>query len=84
MKTRTAYQPSLFDSLDNHYKINKPIRIIEFFGGVGFTHLGYNRVFSDLQQYKLVEWACSSIIAYDAVLKLWKAKRNRLKRTTAL
>ena len=66
-KNKTTYQLDLFCDSDNLYKITKPIRLIEFFAGVGFQRMGIQKVFPNLESWHICEWAIPSIIAYDAV-----------------
>lgn len=66
-KEKSTYQLDLFCDSDNLYKITKPIRLIEFFAGVGFQRMGIQKVFPNLESWKICEWAIPSIIAYDIV-----------------
>lgn len=66
-KNKSTYQLDLFCDSDNLYKIIKPIRLIEFFAGVGFQRMGIEKVFPNLESWKICEWAIPSILAYDAV-----------------
>ena len=66
-KNKSTYQLDLFCDSDNLYKITKPIRLIEFFAGVGFQRMGIQKVFPNLESWHCCEWAIPSIIAYDAV-----------------
>ena len=66
-KNKSTYQLDLFCDSDNLYKITKPIRLIEFFAGVGFQRMGIEKAFPDLQSWKICEWAVPSILAYDIV-----------------
>lgn len=60
-------QIDLFSNSDNLYKIRKPLRIVEFFAGIGFQRIGIQRVFPNAQSWKICEWAIPSIIAYDVI-----------------
>lgn len=66
-KNKSTYQLDLFCDSDSLYKITKPIRLIEFFAGVGFQRMGIQKVFPNLESWKICEWAIPSIIAYDIV-----------------
>ena len=66
-KEKSSYQLDLFCDSDSLYKITKPIRLIEFFAGVGFQRMGIQKVFPNLESWHICEWAIPSIIAYDAV-----------------
>lgn len=66
-KNKTTYQLDLFCDSNSLYKITKPIRLIEFFAGVGFQRMGIQKVFPNLESWHICEWAIPSIVAYDAV-----------------
>ena len=55
---------SIFDLMYEPYKITKPIRIIELFGGYGSQSLALKYLGVKYEHHKLVEWAIPSIIAY--------------------
>lgn len=46
------------------YKITKPIRLIEFFGGYGTFSYALKYLGANYESYKLCEWALKSIKAY--------------------
>lgn len=48
----------------NLFKINKPIRIIELFGGYGSQSIALKRLNANFEHWKLCEWAIKSIQAY--------------------
>lgn len=56
-------QMNLFDG-SKPFKIDKPIRLIELFGGYGSQHFALEYLGTDVQQWKLCEWAVKSIQAY--------------------
>lgn len=56
-------QVSLFDG-SQKFKINKPIRLIELFGGYGSQHFALEYLGVNFEQWKLCEWAVKSIQAY--------------------
>ena len=62
-------QCSIFDFVDDEYiyKINKPIRLIEFFAGVGAQHKALTNIKANFESYKICEWALPSIIGYNAI-----------------
>jgi len=66
-KEKNSYQLDLFCGSDNLYKITKPIRLIEFFAGIGFQRMGIEKAFPNLESWKICEWAIPSIIGYDAI-----------------
>ena len=60
----TSDKISIFDLLYEPYKIQKPIRMIELFGGYGSQSLALKYLGVKYEHHKLVEWAIPSIIAY--------------------
>ena len=54
---------NLFVDIYPKYKITKPIRLIEMFGGYGTFSLGLKYIGANYESYKLVEWAIKSIQA---------------------
>lgn len=60
-------QQSIFDVLYPKYKITKPIRLIEFFGGYGSQALALKYLGVKFEHWKLVEWAVKSIQAYKDI-----------------
>ena len=60
-------QISIFDVLYPKYKITKPIRLIECFGGYGSQFLSLKYINADVKHYKLIEWAAKSIQAYNDI-----------------
>lgn len=60
-------QTSIFDELYPKYKITKPIRLIEFFGGYGSQALAFRYLGVEFEHWKLVEWAVKSIQAYKDI-----------------
>ena len=62
-------QISLFDG-EQKFNIDKPIRLIELFGGYGSQHFALEYLGANFEQWKLCEWAVKSIQAYkDAHFK---------------
>ena len=57
-------QIDLFECLYETYKINKPLRLVEFFAGYGSTALALKYLGVEFQHHKICEWAINSIIAY--------------------
>lgn len=60
-------QLDLFSFSSNKYKIKKPIRLIQFFSGIGCQEIGIKKAFPSTISYKTCEWAINSIIAYDTI-----------------
>lgn len=54
----------IFSMMYEPYKIQKPIRMIELFGGYGSQSLALKYLGVKYEHHKLVEWAIPSIIAY--------------------
>jgi DNA (cytosine-5)-methyltransferase 1 len=57
-------QDSIFDLMYERYKITKPIRLIELFGGYGSQHFALEYLGANFEHWKLCEWAVKSIQAY--------------------
>ena len=57
-------QTSIFELLYPTFKIDKPIRTIELFGGYGSQLLALKYLGANVEQWKLCEWAIKSIQAY--------------------
>ena len=55
---------NIFDILYPKYKISKPIRLIELFGGYGSQYFALKYLNADVEHWKLCEWAVKSIQAY--------------------
>ena len=60
-------QDSIFDMLYPKYKITKPIRLIEMFGGYGSQYLSLKYIGANVKHHKLIEWAAKSIQAYNDI-----------------
>lgn len=58
-----AYQISLFDG-EHKFENDKPIRLIELFGGYGSQALALKYLGIPFEHYRLSEWAVKSIQAY--------------------
>ena len=72
MKKQKEYeQLDLFSFSDYRYQITKPIRLIEFFAGVGFQRMGIEKALKGtnigFESWRTTEWAIPSILAYDIV-----------------
>ena len=57
-------QIDIFNIMYPTFKITKPIRLIELFGGYGSQHLALKYLGVEVEHWKLVEWAVKSIQAY--------------------
>ena len=60
-------QTTIFDMMYPKYKITKPIRLIELFGGYGSQALALKYLGVEFEHWKLVEWAIKSIQAYKDI-----------------
>ena len=60
-------QTTIFDMMYPKYKITKPIRTIELFGGYGSQFLSLKYINANVTQWKLCEWAIKSIQAYKDI-----------------
>ena len=58
-------QQNIFDFLKEEYKINKPIRLIELFGGIGCQALALEYLNVDFEHYKLIEFDKYCIQTYN-------------------
>lgn len=57
-------QIDIFNIMYSAFKITKPIRLIEMFGGYGSQYLALKYLGVEVEHWKLVEWAVKSIQAY--------------------
>ena len=60
-------QTTIFDMMYQKFKIDKPIRTIELFGGYGSQLLSLKYIGANVEQWKLCEWAVKSIQAYKDI-----------------
>ena len=60
-------QVSLFDEVMPNKVINKKIRLIEFFAGIGAQYKALKELTPNVESYKTCEWAYNSILAYNAI-----------------
>ena len=60
-------QISMFDLLMPTFKINKPLRLIEFFAGYGSQALALKYLGAKFEHWKICEWSLNSIIAYASL-----------------
>ena len=61
------YQFNLFNFDKEHYKINKPIRLIELFAGIGAQAKALEILGVTFEHWKICEWAANSIKSYNAI-----------------
>ena len=60
-------QISIFDMLYEPYKITKPVRLIEFFAGIGSQAKALKRLNIPFEHHRICEWAIPSILAYTEI-----------------
>lgn len=60
-------QLDLFNSVREMKKITKPIRLIEFFSGIGSQAASLRNLKANFEHYKTCEWAVNSIRAYNVI-----------------
>jgi len=60
-------QMSIFSELYEAKVIEKPIRLIEFFAGIGAQHKALKYLTDKVESYKICEWAYNSILCYNAI-----------------
>ena len=58
---------TIFDMLYEDYKITKPIRLIEFFAGIGAQAKALKNLGANFEHWKTCEWAIPSILAYSEI-----------------
>lgn len=62
-----ARQMSLFESTFDRFTIDRTIRLIELFAGIGAQSKALENLGADFERHRVVEWSCNSIIAYNAI-----------------
>lgn len=60
-------QLSIFDCYFKPFKITKPIRLIELFGGVGSQAMALRNIGANFEHYRLVEWDKYPVASYNAI-----------------
>jgi site-specific DNA-cytosine methylase len=60
-------QIHLFDLTKEKYKITKPIRLIELFGGIGSQAMALERLGVEFEHYRLVEFDKYPVKSYNAI-----------------
>ena len=69
-------QLNLFAQSKPEYKINKPIRLIELFGGIGSQAKALENLKADFERWRLCEWAIPSIRAYATIHEGWNGEKG--------
>lgn len=62
-------QLSVFDVGKQDFKIDKPIRLIELFAGIGSQAKALERLGADFEHYRTSEWEISAVASYKAIHK---------------
>lgn len=60
-------QMSIFDLTNDVFKIDKPIRLIECFAGVGSQAMALKRLGADFEHYRVIEFDKYAIASYNAI-----------------
>ena len=60
-------QFSIFDMLYDKFKIDKPVRLIEFFAGIGSQAKALKNLQIPFEHHRICEWAIPSILAYNEI-----------------
>lgn len=60
-------QMSLFDITEREFKIDKPIRLIELFAGVGSQAMALGDLGADFEHYRVVEFDKYAVASYNAI-----------------
>ena len=61
------YQISVFDILQEPFKIDKPVRLIELFAGIGSQAKALKRLGVDFEHYRVCEFDKYAIKSYNAI-----------------
>lgn len=60
-------QMTLFDVMYPTFKIDKPIRLIELFAGIGSQAMALRDLGADFEHYRIAEWEVSAFKSYKAI-----------------
>lgn len=60
-------QLTIFDVFGKAYKIDKPIRLIELFAGIGSQAMALRNIGAKFEHYRVVEWDKYAIASYNAI-----------------
>lgn len=58
---------SIFETMNPTFKINKPIRLIELFAGVGSQAMALRNIGANFEHYRVVEFDKYAIASYNAI-----------------
>lgn len=67
MEEEIYQQISLWDYVYPKKVIDKPIRLIEFFAGIGAQHKALKQLTDQVESWKICEWAYNSYCSYNAI-----------------
>ena len=60
-------QMDIYDYLSKPFKIDKPIRLIELFGGIGSQAMALRNIGANFEHYRLVEFDKYPVASYNAI-----------------
>lgn len=60
-------QMSIFDVISQPFSIDKPIRLIELFAGVGSQAMALRNIGADFEHYRAVEFDKYAVASYNAI-----------------
>ena len=60
-------QLTLADLFSSTFKIDKPIRLIELFGGIGSQAMALRNIGANFEHYRLVEFDKYPVASYNAI-----------------
>lgn len=60
-------QLDIFDYIRKPFKIDKPIRLIELFGGIGSQAMALRNIGANFEHHLLVEWEDAPVRLYNAI-----------------
>lgn len=58
---------TLFDLTYEPFEIDKPIRLIELFAGIGSQAMALKNIGANFEHYKISEWEVSAVASYKAI-----------------
>lgn len=58
---------SIFDIIHPTFKIDKPVRLIELFAGVGSQAMALRNLGANFEHYKISEWEIACVASYKAI-----------------
>ena len=67
MKGGNDMQTSIFDFMMPEVSIDKPIRLIELFGGYGSQAMALKRIGANVEHWKMSEWEIDADKSYNSV-----------------